>query len=83
MPSFDSLFPLAEPGGPLGDDERCLATVAELRVDGEATTTCTSAMPPLVMNTLVPFSTHSSPSRARGRPQDRLTSDPACGSVTA
>ena len=26
----------------------------------EATTTCTSAMPPLVIHALVPFSTHSS-----------------------
>ena len=47
-----------------------------------ATTTLTSAIPPLVMKTLVPFRTHSSPSR-RAVVRRLLTSEPACGSVTA
>ena len=39
-------------------------------------------MPPLVMKTLVPLSTHSSPSRF-AVVRRLLTSEPACGSVTA
>jgi len=47
-----------------------------------ATTTLTSAMPPLEMKTLVPLSTHSSPSR-RAVVRSDLTSEPAPASVTA
>ncbi len=47
-----------------------------------ATTTVTSAMPPLVMKTLVPLRTHSSPSRTAVVRSD-LTSEPAWASVTA
>ena len=43
-----------------------------------ATTMWTSAMPPLVMNTFVPFSTHSSPSR-RAVVRSADTSEPAFG----
>ena len=48
-----------------------------------ATTTCTSAMPPLVIHALVPLSTHSSLASsytARVRSDD--TSEPASGSLT-
>jgi hypothetical protein len=45
----------------------------------EATTTWTSAIPPLVMNTFVPFSTHSSPSRS-ARVRSEARSEPAFGS---
>ncbi len=47
-----------------------------------ATTTWTSAIPPLVMKILVPLRTHSSPSRLAVVFSD-FTSEPACGSVTA
>jgi hypothetical protein len=47
-----------------------------------ATTTVTSAIPPFVMKTLVPFSTHSSPSCTAVVRSER-TSEPALGSVTA
>jgi hypothetical protein len=47
-----------------------------------ATTTVTSAIPPLVMKTLVPLSTHSSPSSFAVVRSER-TSEPALGSVTA
>ena len=47
-----------------------------------ATTTVTSAMPPLEMKTLVPLRIQSSPSRFAVVRSD-LTSDPAWGSVTA
>jgi hypothetical protein len=47
-----------------------------------ATTTVTSAMPPLVMKTLVPLRTHSSPSSFAVVRSD-FTSDPAPASVTA
>ena len=46
-----------------------------------ATTTFTSAMPPLEMKTLAPLSTHSSPSRLAVVRSER-TSDPAEASVT-
>ena len=61
IPSLDSFLPIEKPGVSLGMTNeawprwpRSLSMVA--------TTTVTSAMPPLVMNTLVPFRTHSSPS---------------------
>ena len=47
-----------------------------------ATTTVTSAMPPLVMKTLVPFRIHSSPSSLAVVRSER-TSEPAPASVTA
>ena len=49
-----------------------------------ATTTVTSAMPPLVMKTLVPFRTHSFvDSSSLAVVRSDLTSEPAPASVTA
>ena len=75
------LLALREAGRVLRDDERGLAAGAELGVDA-ATTTVTSAIPPLVMKTLEPLRTHSSPSSLAVVRSD-LTSEPADGSVTA
>ena len=48
-----------------------------------ATTTCTAAMPPLVIHALVPFSNHSSlASSYTARVRSDETSDPASGSDT-
>jgi hypothetical protein len=48
-----------------------------------ATTTCTLAMPPLVIHALVPLSTHSSlASSYTARVRSELTSEPASGSDT-
>ena len=81
MPSFDSFFPCSRPGVPLGTTNdawpRCPSSGSTV-----ATTTWTSAIPPLVMNTLVPLSTHSSPS-SFAVVRRLFTSEPACGSVTA
>ena len=81
MPSLDSFLPIDRPGVPLGTTKeawprwpRSWSTVA--------TTTVTSAMPPLVMKTLVPLRTHSSPSCTAVVRSER-TSEPALGSVTA
>ena len=49
----------------------------------DATTTCTSAIPPLVIHVLVPLSTHSSfASSYTARVRSELTSLPASGSLT-
>ena len=81
MPSFDSFLPCSRPGVPFG-----ITNEAWPRWPSSgstvATTTWTSAMPPLVMKTLVPLSTHSSPS-SFAVVRRLLTSEPACGSVTA
>ena len=81
IPSLSSFLPMRKPGVSLGTTNdacprwpRSGSTVA--------TTTVTSAMPPLEMKTLVPSSTHSSPSRLAVVRSD-LTSEPAWGSVTA
>ena len=48
-----------------------------------ATTTCTSAIPPLVIHAFVPLSTHSSLASSYTARVRRLdTSDPASGSLT-
>ena len=57
------LLALGQPRRALGDDERGLPPRPELGSTA-ATTTWTSAIPPLVMKTLVPLRTHSSPSRS-------------------
>ena len=81
MPSFDSFWPSFRPGLSLVTTNeawprwpRSGSTVA--------TTTVTSAMPPFEMKVLVPFRIQSSPSRLAVVRSD-LTSEPACGSVTA
>ncbi len=80
MPSFFSFFPCFRPGvsGPTMN-----AACPRWPSFGStvATTTCTLAMPPFVMNTFVPSRTHSSPSRF-AVVRSPLTSDPAFGSVT-
>ena len=81
MPSFVSFLPWLRPGVPLPTTKEAWPRVPRLG-STVATTTWTSAMPPLVMKTLVPLRTHSSPSRLAV--VFRLfTSEPACGSVTA
>ena len=81
MPSFDSFLPWLRPGVPFS-----ITNEAWPRWPSSgavfATTTWTSAMPPLVMKTLVPLRTHSSPSRV-AVVRRLLTSEPACASVTA
>ena len=81
MPSFVFLLALAQAGCPRADHEGGLAAVPSSG-STVATTTWTSAMPPLVMKTLVPLRTHSSPSSFAVLFR-LLTSEPACGSVTA
>ncbi len=83
MPCFLNLAPCEIPGVPGG-----MTNVAcpRERNSGstEATTTWTSAIPPLVIQVLVPFSTHSSDASsytAFVRSAD--TSEPASGSLTA
>ena len=69
----------AVPGGTTKDAWPRLPSVGST----VATTTCTSAIPPLVIHALVPSSTHSpvaSSKRARVRNDD--TSDPASASDT-
>ena len=82
MPIFDSFLPWLRPGVPFSTTNeawpRWPSSGATL-----ATTTWTSAIPPLVMKTLVPLSTHSSPSRLRGRPQALDVGAGAAASVTA
>ena len=81
IPSFVSFFPWDSPGVPLSMTKEAWPRVPRVG-STVATTTWTSAMPPLVMKTLVPLRTHSSPSRTAVVFR-LLTSDPACGSVTA
>ena len=81
MPSLVSFLPWLRPGVPLPTTKEAWPRVPSSG-STVATTTWTSAMPPLVMKTLVPLRTHSSPSRFAV--VFRLfTSEPACGSVTA
>ncbi len=81
MPIFDSFLPWRSPGvpGPITNDAWPRWPSSGSTV---ATTTWTSAMPPLVMKTFVPFRTHSSPSSFAVLFR-LFTSEPACGSVTA
>ena len=81
MPIFDSFLPWRRPGVPLPTTNEAWPRWPSSG-STVATTTWTSAMPPLVMKTLVPFSTHSSPS-SLAVVFRLLTSEPACGSVTA
>ena len=81
IPSFDSFLPWERPGVPLGTMKDAWPRVPSAG-STVATTTWTSAMPPLVMKTLVPLRTHSSPTRLAVVFR-LLTSEPACGSVTA
>ena len=81
IPSFDSFLPWRRPGVSLGITNDAWPRWPS-SASTVATTTCTSAIPPLVMKTLVPLRTHSSPSRF-AVVRRLLTSDPACGSVTA
>ena len=80
MPSFVSFLPWRMPGASLAITNeawpRWPSSGATL-----ATITCTSAIPPFVMKTLVPFRTHSSPSRLAVA-RMLLTSEPAPASVT-
>ena len=79
IPSFSLLA--HERPATLRHDERRLAAVAEVGVD-RGDTTVTSAIPPFVMKTLVPFrTTHRRPALAVVRSE--RTSDPELGSVTA
>ena len=81
MPILVSLLPWRRPGvsGPITNEAWPRWPSSGSTV---ATTTCTSAMPPLVMKTLVPFRTHSSPS-SLAVVRRLFTSEPAWGSVTA
>ena len=81
MPSFVSFLPWLSPGVSLPITKEAWPRVPSSG-STVATTTWTSAMPPLVMKTLVPLRTHSSPSRSAVVFR-LLTSEPACGSVTA
>ena len=65
MPSFVSFLPWRGRGCPCGTTKDAWPRVPSAG-STVATTTWTSAIPPLVMKTLVPFRTHSSPSRLRG-----------------
>ncbi len=81
MPIFDSFLPIDSPGVSFGTMNEAWPRWPSSG-STVATTTVTSAMPPLVMKTLVPFSTHSSPSCLAVVRSD-FTSEPALGSVTA
>ena len=81
MPSFDSFLPIDSPGVSFGTTNeawpRCPSSGSTV-----ATTTVTSAIPPFVMKTLVPFRIQSSPSCLAVVRSER-TSEPAPASVTA
>ena len=81
IPIFDSFLPWRRPGVPFSTTNEAWPRWPSSG-STVATTTWTSAIPPLVMKTLVPSSTHSSPSRL-AVVRRLLTSEPACGSVTA
>ena len=79
IPCLRSFFPEARPGVPFSTMKlawpRCPSDGSTV-----ATTTLTSAMPPLVMKTFCPLTIQSEPSRlAVVRSED--TSEPAFGSV--
>jgi hypothetical protein len=81
MPSLSSFLPIANPGVPFSTMNdawpRCPSAGSTV-----ATTTLTSAMPPLEMNTFEPLRTQSSPTR-RAVVRSERTSEPAPASVTA
>ena len=81
MPSFDSFLPSDSPGLSFGTTNDAWPRWPSSG-STVATTTVTSAMPPFEMKILVPFRIQSSPSRLAVVRSD-LTSEPACGSVTA
>ncbi len=83
MPIFLNFCPADSPGV-LGGTMK-LAWPREPRLGSTAaTTTCRSAMPPLVIQVLVPLMTHSSlASSYTAVVRSELTSDPASGSDTA
>ena len=81
IPSLLSFLPWERPGVSLPITNEAWPRVPRAG-STVATTTWTSAMPPLVMKTLVPLRTHSSPSRLAVVLR-LFTSEPACGSVTA
>ena len=81
MPILSSFLPMDSPGVSLGTMKEAWPRWPSSG-STVATTTFTSAMPPLEMNTLVPLRTHSSPSRLAVVRSD-LTSEPAPASVTA
>ena len=81
MPSFDSFLPCSSPGVPFGTTNDAWPRWPSSG-STVATITWTSAIPPLVMKTLVPLRTHSSPS-SFAVVRRLLTSEPAWGSVTA
>ncbi len=80
MPSFASFLPCRSPGLP-GPTMNAACPRWPSSGSTVATTTWTSAMPPLVMNTFWPFSTQASPSR-RAVVRRAETSEPAPDSVT-
>ena len=81
IPSFDSFLPWRRPGVSLATTNEAWPRWPSSG-STVATTTWTSAMPPLEMKTLVPLRTHSSPSSFAVERSER-TSEPAWGSVTA
>ncbi len=82
MPSFEYFCPCEMPGVPGGTMKLAWPRLFSSGSTA-ATTTCTSAMPPFVIQALVPFSTHSSlASSYTARVRNDETSDPASGSLT-
>ena len=82
IPCFLNFWPMVRPGVPGGTTKLAWPRP---RSSGstDATTTWTSAIPPLVIQVLVPFSTHSSvASSYTARVRRELTSLPASGSLT-
>ena len=81
IPSLSSFLPWEMPGASLGTTKEAWPRWPSFG-STVATTTVTSAMPPFEMKTLVPFRTHSSPSRL-AVVRSEATSEPAPASVTA
>ena len=82
MPCFLYFWPCDSPAVPGGTTNEAWPRPFSVGSTA-ATTTCTSAMPPLVIHAFVPFRTHSSLASsytARVRSDD--TSEPASGSLT-
>ena len=81
MPSLSSFLPIEKPGVSFSTTKEAWPRWPSVG-STVATTTVTSAMPPLEMKTFVPLSTHSSPSRL-AVVRSEATSEPAPASVTA
>ncbi len=60
MPIFLNFWPCADPGRALGHHEAGLAPADPSSGSTDSTNTCVFAMPPFVIQVLVPLSTHSS-----------------------